>query len=720
MFHHLAHTVIEDDRELAGKGRIVGATVRDGGGDQVAGAVLVLQPLATQGGTPCGRAQQETSRPLVGSGPDQVTDTLETEHRVVDVERQHAQAVDRIAGGRRHPGADGAGLADPFFEYLAVGSFAIAENRTDVLRLVALPDAGVDADLSEQVGHAEGTGLVGDDGNDPRSQLPVLEQVAEHPHKGHRGGHLLALGPGGEPRIPVDGRDSHRRGFAVARRYAAAEQFAAMAQITHFRTVFSRFIEAQGFHLFIRQRQAETVAKGQQRFPIEFLLLVRGHLALPGLPHAEAFLGLGQDHRRPAFVQARRPVGGMDLEHVMAAALETVDLFIAHASNQPGQGFVLSKEVFAVIGAVLGGKGLELAIDGLRQRTHQQAVIVPRQQRVPVRAPDQLDHVPASSLEQRFQFIDDPPVAAHRTVQALQVAVDHPSQVVQPFPGRQGQGRHAFRLIHLAIAEDAPHMAVGGVLQAAMVQVAHEPRLENRADGTDAHRAGGELPEVRHQPGMRVTGQALDTGLARADLLAIVLQFALAQAPFEKGAGIDARCRVRLVEHQVAVEAIATGPEEMVEADLEQVRRTGITGDMSAQFAIGAIGADHHGQGIPAGNRCQAFLGGEVAGKARLLLDRNAVHVGTVGGRLPGDCRGPRDLGQHVEHLPGSLRAAVGQQRLQGVTPLLQFIAVCRGLCNGIDRVKTVHWRLLFFLLVYAGPGNFFDRYEAKTACFAA
>ena len=40
--------------------------------------------------------------------------------------------------------------------------------------------------------------------------------------------------------------------------------------------------------------------------------------------------------------------------------------------------------------------------------------------------------------------------------------------------------------------------------QAAMLQVAHEARLVDRVDRPEAHRAGRELPEVGHQPRVRV------------------------------------------------------------------------------------------------------------------------------------------------------------------------------------------------------------------------
>ena len=57
--------------------------------------------------------------------------------------------------------------------------------------------------------------------------------------------------------------------------------------------------------------------------------------------------------------------------------------------------------------------------------------------RIPVAAPQDLDDVPAGSAECRFQFLHDLAVAAHRTVQALQVAVDDENQVVEIFARRQ-------------------------------------------------------------------------------------------------------------------------------------------------------------------------------------------------------------------------------------------------------------------------------------------
>ena len=622
----------------------------------------MLQTFAAQGGAPGRRPQQETPGALVGGGPDQITDTLETEHRVVDIKRQHAQAVDRVAGCRRHPGADGAGLADTFFEYLPVGGFAVTEDRANIFRLIALADTGIDADLAKQIGHAEGACLVGDDGDNARPQLFVFEQIAEHAYKGHGGGHFLAIGLRCKPTVAVDGGNRHHRCITVAHRQAAAQFLATLTQIAHLGAVIGRFVETQRSNLLIRQRQLEAVAKGDQRCGVEFLLLVGGHLALPGLPHAEAFFGLRQNHRRLAFVQAGGAIGRIDLDHVMTTALETVDLLVTEVANQRSQGFVLAEEMLAVIATIFGGKGLELPIDRLRQRSHQRAVLVPGQQYIPVRAPDQLDHVPPGAAEQGFEFINDPAVAAHRPVQALQVAVDHPGQVVEALAGGQRQCRHAFRFVHFTVAEHAPDMTVRGVLQAAMLQITHKAGMENRADRANAHGAGRELPEIRHQPRMGVAGQALGAGLACGYFLTVMFKIDFAQTPLKKGPGVDPRRRVRLVEHQVAVEAVTAGTEEVIETHLEQIRRTGVAGDMATQFAISLIGPHHHSQRIPAHDRSQPFFSGEVAWKTRLLLHTDTVDVGRVVLRLPTNCRITAQLCQHVEHGSGHLRPIIGHQ----------------------------------------------------------
>src|SRR5690606_15311708 len=129
--------------------------------------------------------------------------------------------------------------------------------------------------------------------------------------------------------------------------------------------------------------------------------------------------------------------------------------------------------------------------------------------RVPVAAPDQLDHVPAGAAEAALQLLDDLAVAAHRAVQALQVAVDHEHQVVQALAAGHADGAQALGLVRLAVAQEAPDLAVRRLDQATALEVLQETRLVDRADRAQAHRHRRGLPVVRHQPRVRVAGDAL-------------------------------------------------------------------------------------------------------------------------------------------------------------------------------------------------------------------
>src|SRR3546814_4885922 len=98
-----------------------------------------------------------------------------------------------------------------------------------------------------------------------------------------------------------------------------------------------------------------------------------------------------------------------------------------------------------------------------------------------------------------FQLPDDLAVAAHRAVQALQVAVDHEDQVVQALAAGDGNRAQALRLVGLAVAEEAPDLAVGLGHQAAAFEVLEVARLVDRGDRPQAHAHGRRLPVLRSE-----------------------------------------------------------------------------------------------------------------------------------------------------------------------------------------------------------------------------
>ena len=551
--HHLADARIDDDGHLSGERRVVGLAIGDGRGDQVTGAVLVLQAFASERGAPRGRAKQEAARALVGGRPDLVAHTLEAEHRVVDVERQHCQAMHAVAGGCGRPACNGAGLADAFFQDLAVGGLAIAQDGVDVFGRIVLAHAGIDAHLLEQVGHAEGARLVRHDGHHARAERLVLQQGTQDADERHGGAHLLAVGFEGEPGIRREVRRRHHFARCLAPRHRAAQRSAMRFQVLHFHTVVGRLVKRQRCRLLVRQRQVEAVAESDQVGVFELLVRVRGHLALTGA-HAIALLGVRQDDGGLADVRRRSRIGRVNLHQVVTTAFEAVDLLVGHALRQALQLLVLAEEGVAVEAPVFRREGLHLAVDRVCESARQCARGVACKKPVPVAAPYQLDDVPPCSGEEHLELVDDAPVAAHRAVKALQVAIDHPDQVIELLARCQRQGAHRFGLVHLAVAEHAPHASLGDVFsvfiaraaveQLAVRQVAHEARVVDRADRADAHGAGRELPEIGHQVRVRIARQSARAAASRegrrGEFLTVVRQVCLAQPTFEEGTRVDA------------------------------------------------------------------------------------------------------------------------------------------------------------------------------------
>ncbi|MPM44892.1 hypothetical protein SDC9_91574 [bioreactor metagenome] len=405
---------------------------------------------------------------------------------------------------------------------------------------------------------------------------------------------------------------------------------------------------------------------------------MRGHLALPRRAHAVALLGMRQNHRGLAARLGSSGIGRIDLHQIVAAALQAVDLLVRHALRQRHQLRALPEEMIAIEAAILGGKGLHLPIHRIAQRARQRAGKIARKQTVPVAAPQQLDHVPTRPGKQPLQLVDHAAIAAHRAIQALQIAVHHPHQIVQPLARRQGQRAHALGLVHLAIAKHTPNLTARAIQQTAMREIAHEARVINAADRPDAHRTRGELPEVGHQPRVRIARKPLTARLQATQLLAVMLQIDLAQTPFQKRACIHTGRAVRLKKHEVATLAmrLITRLKKVVKAHFKQIGRTCITGDMPAQFAISLVGTHHHGQRIPAHDGGELLLNGQVAREHRLRLHTHGVHIRRVQIRLPANALGTRHACQLVQHKARTFRAFSRHQCEKGVAPFGGFLGV--------------------------------------------
>src|SRR6185437_9468255 len=123
-------------------------------------------------------------------------------------------------------------------------------------------------------------------------------------------------------------------------------------------------------------------------------------------------------------------------------------------------------------------------------------------------APNDFDHVPTRAAENGFQFLNDFSVAANRAVEALQVTVDDPDQIVEFLARSQSDRSQGFRLVHFSVAEEGPNLSPGRSFQPSIFKIFNETRVINRLDRPQSHADGGELPEVGHQPRMWIGRQS--------------------------------------------------------------------------------------------------------------------------------------------------------------------------------------------------------------------
>jgi len=82
------------------KSGIVGEQAGNGAGGEQTVTVLMLQTFAVQSGAPISGAEQKALGLDVTGEPHEVTDALEAEHRIIDVEGNHVDAVGGISRAR--------------------------------------------------------------------------------------------------------------------------------------------------------------------------------------------------------------------------------------------------------------------------------------------------------------------------------------------------------------------------------------------------------------------------------------------------------------------------------------------------------------------------------------------------------------------------------------------------------------------------------------------
>ncbi|OQB90682.1 MAG: hypothetical protein BWX84_01742 [Verrucomicrobia bacterium ADurb.Bin118] len=402
---------------------------------------------------------------------------------------------------------------------------------------------------------------------------------------------------------------------------------------------------------------------------------MRNVATFAGLAEAVALDRFGQDHGGLSLVGEGGGVGGVNLQRVMPAAGELADLFVGQVVDQLQQFRVFPEEMLAGVAAGFDGVLLVITIHGFFHALEQQAGSVPGQQVIPIGAPNDLDDIPARAGKYRFQFLNDFAVAAHGSVEALQVAVHHPEQIVQPLPRGEGQGAQGFRFIGFAVANETDHLDLRALDQSAVAQVAIKPRLVDREQRSQPHGNCGELPEIRHEIRMRIRRQPATLG----QFLPEIPQELLAQTALQKRARIHARRRVALKINQVARVIVGATAQKMVERNLQQGGAGGETGNVPAHVGL-AVGLHHHRHGVPSHETFNAPLQLAVARERRLLVGGNGVQVGRADGTESALARGNQPSGQALQKPAGDLRPAAFERELQhGVHRFIPMLRAAGG-----------------------------------------
>src|SRR5690606_2714539 len=508
-------------------------------------------------------------------GPDQVTDALEAEHRVVEEERDGVDAVVGVGGAgcdeRRHR----TGLCDALFQDLAVDRLLVEQEVGAVNRLVELPHAGVDAHLAEQRLHAEGTGFVGDDGNEQLAPRLVAQQLAQDVDDDHGRRDSPVARWLHELLEQFEVRGSQGLRLDLAMRLEPAQLLAPGHQVLGFLAVLCEAQERVALDLIVCDGQLEAVSERLQLVLVELLLLVSDVLRLTCSPEPVALDGAGQNHRRLALVLDGCIEGREHLEGVVTTAVEAAEV---------GVGVVLGglaqlrrvEETLLQRETAEGSVALRLAVDQLLEALDYRSVDVTFQQFVPCASPRHLDHVPAGAAEDALELLDYLTVPENRPVEPLQVAVDDPYEVVKVRARSDPDGAKGLWFVGLTVTDERPHLPVALRVEAPVFEVPPEARLVDRRDGTEPHRHGRETPVVRHEPRVRIRAEARTV----CQLTPEVEHLLVGKATLQVRARVEAGTGVSLEVDEVGVGSLPRSTEEVVEPDLVEVGCRGVGSDV--------------------------------------------------------------------------------------------------------------------------------------------
>ena len=204
----------------------------------------------------------------------------------------------------------------------------------------------------------------------------------------------------------------------------------------------------------------------------------------------------------------RRLVGGVDLHRIVAAEPQLLQLLVGQVLDHVEQPRIDAEEVLADVGAGSTAYFWYWPSTTSPMRLTSRPSLIARPAADPSRCPRctlmTFQPAPRKIASSSWMILPLP-----RTGPSSRCRLQLMTKIRLSSFSRDGEADRAerFRLVGLAVAEERPDLRGRRLLQAAILQVAVEARLVDRHDRAEAHRHRRELPELRHQPRVRIRRQ---------------------------------------------------------------------------------------------------------------------------------------------------------------------------------------------------------------------
>src|SRR5690554_5027932 len=256
---------------------------------------------------------------------------------------------------------------------------------------------------------------------------------------------------------------------------------------------------------------------------------------------------MGKNHRWLSVrLRHRLFISGVHFVRVVTTPVELVDILVSPVFYQLGQLGVLPEKMLASVRWTVVREVLQVTITDLVHGALHNAVFVLIKQGVPYAPPNDLDNIPARTTERAFQLLNNLAITPNRSIQTLQIAVNHEHQIIQIFPAGFRYTAKSFGLVGLAVTDKTPNLTVTHFNKFAAVEVLHYVGLINGLNRPKPHRYVRELPVVWHQPGMRIGGKAI-----AIHFLTVFIKLFFGKPAFKKRSSIITRRSMALKINQI-------------------------------------------------------------------------------------------------------------------------------------------------------------------------